>query len=133
MMLGSRSTPGVPSRYEWVQDAYEQMVLCKYDGRPHWGKNWPRTFLHPNCSIPAKYGAGFDRLTELQSQYDPDKVFEPELWGKMARGEQYELKPRCILDRSCYCEVDVHCTEGFVCVPSAALPEFKVCKPRFSN
>ena len=38
LMLGSRSTPGLPSRYEWVQEAWEQMLLCKYDGRPHFGK-----------------------------------------------------------------------------------------------
>jgi hypothetical protein len=33
-MLASRNTPGVPTRYEWVQETYEQLMLCKYKGRP---------------------------------------------------------------------------------------------------
>jgi len=33
-MLASENTPGVPSRYEWVQEAYEQLLLCKYDAHP---------------------------------------------------------------------------------------------------
>lgn len=39
-LLASRNTPGVPGRYEWVQEAFEQVMLCKHEGRPHWGKNW---------------------------------------------------------------------------------------------
>jgi hypothetical protein len=46
-MLVSRATPGVNPRYEWVQEAYEQLTLCKYEGRPHTGKNWDRTFTNP--------------------------------------------------------------------------------------
>jgi hypothetical protein len=83
-MLASKATPGIPSRYEWVQEVrcvfesrrgwlgrtcnvrraltvllpclcvapavrqvYEQLTLCKYDGRPHTGKNWDRTFTNP--------------------------------------------------------------------------------------
>jgi hypothetical protein len=32
-MLASKNTPGVPSKYEWVQDTYEQFMLCKH-GEP---------------------------------------------------------------------------------------------------
>jgi hypothetical protein len=46
-MLVSRATPGVNTRYEWVQEAYEQLTLCKYEGRPHTGKNWDTTFTNP--------------------------------------------------------------------------------------
>lgn len=46
-MLASKATPGVPSRYEWVQEVYEQLTLCKYNGQPHTGKNWDRTFTNP--------------------------------------------------------------------------------------
>jgi hypothetical protein len=48
-MMASKATPGIPSRYEWVQETYEQLTLCKYDGRPHTGKNWDRTFTNPRC------------------------------------------------------------------------------------
>ena len=37
-MVGSRSTPGKPARYEWVQEAYEQVTICKYNGR---SRAWP--------------------------------------------------------------------------------------------
>lgn len=50
-MLVSRATPGVNTRYEWVQEAYEQLTLCKYEGRPHTGKNWDRTFTNPRYAL----------------------------------------------------------------------------------
>jgi hypothetical protein len=50
-MMASKATPGIPSRYEWVQETYEQLTLCKYDGRPHTGKNWDRTFTNPRCGF----------------------------------------------------------------------------------
>ena len=104
-MLVSRNTPGVPSRYEWVQEAYEQLMLCKHEARPHWGKNWDRTYLNPRCPIVAKNPAGFKALAAAQDKHDPGRVFEPELWRRMVAGEKYTLKPRCQLDRTCYCEV----------------------------
>jgi hypothetical protein len=41
-------------------------------------------------------------MLQLQQQYDPMKMFEPELFGKML--SQQEIKqPGCALDRTCYC------------------------------
>ena len=51
----------------------------------------------------------------------------------MLSGQSYRLSPRCQLDRSCYCEADVHCADGFACRPSAALPQFKTCQPKVMN
>jgi hypothetical protein len=45
------------------------------------------------------------RPTVLQDKFDPERVFEPELWSRVAAGEGYALKPKCQLDRSCYCQV----------------------------
>lgn len=132
-MLTSRNTPGVPSKYEWVQDTYEQVMLCKHDARPHPGKNWDRTFTNPKCPIAPKLGAGLKVLQGLQDKYDPKRVFEPELWTRSIAGDKYWLKPKCQLDRSCYCEADENCADGFVCVPSVAFPEFKACRPRVMN
>jgi len=33
----------------------------------------------------------------------------------------------------CFCQQDSHCPVEHKCVPSAALPEFKVCKADMSN
>jgi hypothetical protein len=32
----SRKLADVPAKYQFVQDAMEQLTLCKYRGRPHW-------------------------------------------------------------------------------------------------
>jgi hypothetical protein len=52
-------------------------------------------------------------MTAMQDKYDPGRVYEPELWTRLAAGEAYKLKPKCILDRSCYCEVR-RCLHGAV-------------------
>jgi hypothetical protein len=132
-MLASKATPGVPSRYEWVQETYEQLTLCKYDGRPHTGKNWDRTFTNPRCPLAAKYGDNLKAMTKMQDKYDPERVFEPQLWARVVAGDGYQLKPKCQLDRSCYCEKDEHCADGFVCVPSVAFPEYNSCRPKVMN
>ena len=132
-MLASANTPGVPTRYEWVQEVYEQMMLCKYDARPHWGKNWDRTFTNPRCPVPPKYGAGMARMQQLQAKHDPARVYEPELWARMTGGAKYELYPRCVLDRACYCEEDIHCAEGFSCRKALSQPQFNTCQPTVMN
>lgn len=71
--------------------------------------------------------------TALQDKHDPERVFEPELWSRVVSGQGYQLKPKCQLDRSCYCEADEHCADGFVCVPSLAFPEYKQCRPKVMN
>jgi hypothetical protein len=65
-MLASKATPGFPSRYEWVQEAYEQLTLCKFNGRPHTGKNWDRTFTNPRCPVVAKLGDNFKKMVAMQ-------------------------------------------------------------------
>lgn len=132
-MLASKNTPGVPSKYEWVQDTYEQLMLCKHDARPHPGKNWDRTFTNPKCPLAPKFGAGLKKMQAMQDKYDPERVFEPELWTRAIKGEKYWLKPKCQLDRSCYCESDENCADGFKCVDSIAFPEFKACRPKVMN
>lgn len=66
---------------------------CKYGGRPHWGKNYRRTFTHPKCSIPERFGASMDTARRMQAQHDPDRIFEPEMWQSI-NNPQYALYPR---------------------------------------
>jgi hypothetical protein len=129
--LKSRSAPQFAQRYGFVLDLLELVTLCKYQGRPHWGKNHDRTFLHPDCPIKALY-PNFDKQLAAAAKFDPLGMFEPGLWTKL-KGEAKEAPiapfPRCALSRKCFCSEDEHCAEGHACVPSVALPEFKVCKP----
>jgi hypothetical protein len=80
-----------------------------------------------------KHPEGFKAMTALQEKYDPARVYEPELWTRMMAGEKYFLKKNCQLDRSCYCEADEHCAEGFKCVPSNAFPQYMTCRPKVMN
>ncbi len=143
------------------------------------GKNFARTFTHPNCTMPARFpafqaqldmqvGAGaclkgaacihaacgmrhdepacmhgcshactthrpMAKCMHLppfpQAAHDPAKIYEPKIWGQIIRGEPYRLYPGCALDKTCYCEADVHCGRGMACVAAEAFPDLKVCKP----
>lgn len=56
--------------------------MSRYKGRPHWGKNYARTFAHERCPVRDMF-KGFDQVRALQKKYDPAKVYEPELWGRV--------------------------------------------------
>lgn len=117
-----------PLRYGYVPELIELMTLCKYQARPHFGKNWDRTFTHAACPVRPRY-ARFDELLALQAKVDPQKVFEPPLFSKVVSGEAYKPAKDCVRNYECFCSADEHCPEEFKCVPSLALPQFKVCKP----
>ena len=101
--------------------------LPRYQGRPHWGKNTERTYLHPKCGIKAKYPL-LPKLQSIQDKYDPLKVYEPRLFSQLVAGEAYSLQPQCVLSGACFCQKDEHCAPDFRCVASNAFPEYLVCK-----
>ncbi|WIA23842.1 hypothetical protein OEZ85_013501 [Tetradesmus obliquus] len=126
--LRSRDVLNRPSRYQYVADLIEELTLCKYNARPHWGKNFDRTFTHPRCGIRAKYPK-FDQLLQLQQQHDPARMFTPRLFSRMANKQSYTLSPGCALWQGCYCEKDENCAKDFKCVRAESFPEYRVCKP----
>ncbi|KAI8475771.1 MAG: hypothetical protein J3K34DRAFT_517181 [Monoraphidium minutum] len=135
--LRSREIFQHPMRYGYVQDLIELLGLAKYNmsARPHWGKNTDRTFTHPSFPIRPRYPS-FDALLSLQAAHDPGRVFEPPLFTKVKERRPYAPYPGCALDFQCFCTEDAHCNAAgdarfgshFRCVPSAAFPEFRVCK-----
>lgn len=62
-------------------------------------------------------------------RYDPSKVFEPLLMSRLIAKQPSIYSAGCDVQRSCYCTQDVHCGQGFACVPLASFPQYKVCKP----
>ena len=106
------------------------MLRCRYKGRPHWGKNYDRTFTHPDCPLRGRF-PNFDRQLELQARYDPNKVFEPVLMQQIITGTPNVYSPQCDVKRQCFCTDDSHCATGHTCVQALAFPEYKVCKPVF--
>ena len=57
----------------------------RYNGRPHWGKNFDRTFTHPKCPVRAKYPK-FNDMVSMQERYDPTRSFESALFAKVKAG-----------------------------------------------
>eukprot|EP00878_Enallax_costatus_P027539 GHUV01029665.1.p1 GENE.GHUV01029665.1~~GHUV01029665.1.p1 ORF type:complete len:405 (+),score=109.11 GHUV01029665.1:2150-3364(+) len=124
----SRKITGAPAKYQFVMDLMEQITLCKYKGRPHWGKNYDRTFTNPDCPV-RDHLPNFDKQIELQAKYDPKKIFEPLLMQSVINRTPPAYSPKCDLHRTCFCKEGSHCADGFECVASYAFPEYKVCKP----
>ena len=130
-LLRSRSLPAVPAKAAWVQDYVEQLTLCKYRGRPDWGKNWGRTFTRPDCPVRDAYPpARFDALLAAQAAADPGHAFEPPLFAAVAaRGGPVSTGPRCALEKLCYCSRDEQCAPGWVCRRGRAFPQYTACVP----
>jgi len=116
-----------PIEQQYVLDLIEEVTLCKFGGRPHWGKNFERTFTHPKCPVRPKY-KNFGKALEVAKKYDPLAMYQPALFKKVASGTPYSYFPRCTLKQQCFCTENIHCPEGFTCVPAKSFPEFKVCK-----
>jgi hypothetical protein len=55
---------------------------CRYNARPHWGKNFDRTFTHPKCPIRPKYPE-FAKQLASQKRYDPAGMYQPALFDKV--------------------------------------------------
>jgi hypothetical protein len=126
----TRLPPSLPPQYSWIQDYVEQLTLCKYRGRPHWGKNFGRTFTSTACPVRNLYGAGFDALLAAQATYDPGKVYEPPLFAAVvARGGPLYDGPGCATQKLCYCVNDGQCAAGWACRPSRAFGEYRACVP----
>lgn len=125
--MRSRAEPHYSMRFQFVVDLVEELTLCKYKGRPHWGKNFDRTFTHPRCPVAPMYPK-FSGLVQLAKKYDPAGMFKPRLFDKMVAKSSFELAPGCSALMRCFCQADAHCHPGMKCVKSIAFPDYRVCK-----
>jgi L-gulonolactone oxidase len=129
MSLVSVSSPNKHTKQSSLTETIEQLSLCKYKARPHWGKNHERTFRHPKCHVRGNFPAtNIAKLLNLQQRHDPLKHFEPELFSHLRRRSGPEYSNQCSLHFWCYCELDAHCARGHTCQPSPVFPEYKTCR-----
>jgi L-gulonolactone oxidase len=127
--LHSAMVPDKLPKQSSIAETLEQLTLCRYKGRPHWGKNHERVFRHPDCKVVESFpAANVAALLEMQRQHDPAKVFEPELFGLLLQKAGPEYSDLCTAHFWCYCEVDSHCPNGCACGPSPSFPEYTICK-----
>ncbi|KAG0600278.1 hypothetical protein M758_11G021100 [Ceratodon purpureus] len=127
--IHSARTPRRPAKHAPVYETLEQLTLCKYQGRPSYGQNHERIFRHPRCHVRDNFpDENFDRMRALQDVHDPERMFEPELFGLVARKSGPEYYALCTLENWCFCADDAHCAARHACVPSPVFPEYKICK-----
>lgn len=118
-----------------VQQYFEQLLVCKYKARPHWGKGWSRVFTSTACPIKDLYPASnWATQLSLQQQYDPAKLFETQLLSSVLMGGAANPGgAACTSEMSCYCNADEDCGAAGLCCKAApaVLPavKSKLCLP----
>lgn len=113
-----------PKNYFVIQEI-EQMLLQKYNGRAHWGKNSVALFE----SAKAKYPKWND-FVNVKQNFDPDNIFTNPFWQRVSEeidlsGYQY---PGCAIDGTCYCSSNAHCELGKQCVSGSFYTQANVCR-----
>ncbi|GLJ35287.1 hypothetical protein SUGI_0710010 [Cryptomeria japonica] len=109
-----------------VMDEIEQMLLQKYGGVPHWGKNRVYTF-----DGTAKRTMNLGKFLEVKKQLEPKGHFSSD-WsdGVLGIGKGVQIwRDGCALDGLCVCKEDRHCApeKGFVCRAGKIWKNASVC------
>lgn len=123
----SSTKTGLPKKVQYLHEEIVQLTLCRYHGRPHWGMGTSNVFLN-NCPVRDMYPQ-FDEFLEQQKKYDPAGFFIPPLFNKIINREGPNYYKGCAVDGECFCAEDIHCADGYRCVPGSVFPEYKVCMP----
>ncbi|KAG0600762.1 hypothetical protein M758_11G058800 [Ceratodon purpureus] len=127
--LTSALIPNMLAKHSSAAETLEQLTLCKYKGRPHWGKNHERIFRHPDCKVRDNFPAeNIDQVLAMQQLHDPAKIFQPDLFEHLLERSGPEYSELCTPHFWCYCGDDSHCPAGHACRSSATFPEYKVCR-----
>eukprot|EP01018_Ginkgo_biloba_P039646 Gb_22309 [translate_table: standard] len=118
----------VPRWNEHVMEEIEQMLLQKYGGVPHWGKNRVYTF-----EGAAKRRVNLEKFLAVKQRFDPHGFFSSE-WSDSVLGIGKEggverWVDGCALDGLCICNEDRHCApeHGFVCRPGRIWNKARIC------
>ena len=121
--------PNKLSKASTIVETIEQLTLCKYKGRPHWGKNHERAVRHPDCKVVDNFpAANIAEQLEMQHLHDPGKVFEPALFKKVLQKKGPDYSGLCTPHYWCYCAADSHCPPGFQCSGSASFVKYNICR-----
>ncbi|KAL3685124.1 hypothetical protein R1sor_003146 [Riccia sorocarpa] len=102
----------LPPKMDHISEVLEQLALCKYKARPHYGKNFDRAFTHPDCHVRDNLPEeNIVKLLNLRDEHDPGKVFESELLKRMLERHGPVYGDKCSLHHQCYCREDSHCAD----------------------
>ncbi|KAL3682820.1 hypothetical protein R1sor_000842 [Riccia sorocarpa] len=122
--------PQAPRLYEDVTEEIEQMLLFKYNARPHWGKNRVVGFATTKNLYP-----DLPRFIKVKNQLDPQGLFSNDWTDKVLNvdGAAVNLQkfgPYCALEGNCICTEDIHCApeKGYFCQAGRVYTEARVCR-----
>ena len=116
-----------PKLDEDVVAELEQMILYKYGGKPHWGKNRNVAFEGVDTKYP-----DMEKFLQVKRKYDPDELFSSE-WSDTMLGITSgvtKAQPFCALEGLCVCTTDEHCApeQKYYCRPGRVFSSARVCR-----
>ncbi|KAJ3113016.1 hypothetical protein HDU96_003892 [Phlyctochytrium bullatum] len=119
-----RSRPEVDARFEIdAISAIAQLLIKKFEGRPHWGKNglamFQSCFLYKNNPGMTKFALS------VATSYDPFAVFANDWARRSFLGKELPRGKGCALEDNCFCRTDAECGVGLKCVKAA---DWNVCR-----
>ncbi|XP_024540872.1 L-gulonolactone oxidase 3 [Selaginella moellendorffii] len=121
--------PGEPQTYEDVAEEIEQLLLFKYNGKPHFGKNRPHAFQDIGRKTK-----NLSKFLSARRKLDPQGWFSSD-WSDAVlgiRGSPVTAKDGCALEGLCVCSEARHCApdKGYFCKPGLVYHEARVCSNR---
>jgi FAD-dependent oxidoreductase len=121
---------GTPRLHEDLMEEIEQMMVVKYGGKPHWGKN--RAIAFTAGGGPRSRVADLDAFLAVKDELDPDDLFSSE-WSDELLGlapPAATAAPFCALDGLCVCSEDAHCAPhaGYTCQRGLVFEAARVCR-----
>ncbi|XP_020241499.1 probable L-gulonolactone oxidase 4 isoform X2 [Asparagus officinalis] len=121
--------PNQPRIYQDVIEEIEQMLVFKYNGLPHFGKNRPVGFV----GVRNKLGMKGDKFVNVMERYDEEGLFSSD-WSDAVLGLRGKVlmvtEKGCAVEGLCICYADEHCSpnKGYYCQPGLVYKEARVCR-----
>ena len=112
-----------PKDFDVVQEL-EQVLLHRYEGRPHWGKNQKAIFDQVLNKYPR--AAEFEAF---RKKSDPSDLFLNASYRQISGQEALKAPAKnCVVDSSCYCQTDDHCPRFYRCEKGLIDEQARVCR-----
>lgn len=123
--------PHTPRFQQDLFEEIEQILVNKFGGKPHWGKNRDATFEGMQTRTLA-----MEKFLEVMKRYDPLGLFSNE-WTNALLGIKSSssrsvqvFQDHCALEGLCVCKENSHChpEKGYFCRPGHVYKEARVCR-----